>query len=128
MHVWKQAAFAHHLPTHCMQIHSGDMLDVWAETAPLSALSTFNAFPSNFSTSVCECLMAMPPLLEVLVDESSESEEQVLAASWLDKVASALASDLQAQVLTIPKLGCKVLQCPPVNGLVVASFCWSHIH
>jgi hypothetical protein len=85
------------------------MLGVWAETAPLSALATFNAFPSNFSTTVCERLMAVPPLLEVIVDEPSVSEEeQVLAASWLDRVASAVASDLQAQVLSIPKLGSKV--------------------
>ena len=53
--------------------------------------------------------MAVPPLLEVLVDEGAGPDaEHALAARWLERTASEVARTLCADVLAIPKLGGKV--------------------
>lgn len=91
----------------CMQMSATQA--TWAQDASVSELTSFQPYPSQFSTTVGDELMALPPALEVLVPEheTDGSGDAALASIWLDKAATAVAQDLRASTLAIKRLGAK---------------------
>jgi hypothetical protein len=103
---------------HHLLVQIARMADAWAQDASVLDLAAFHPFPSPYATAVGDDLMGLPPLLEVLVPDSSEGsghgvdgerdgEGASLASRWLDRAASALAGDLRERVLAIRRLGSK---------------------